>query len=518
MDFLPPTADESGADQRSASVHAAGQRAAPSLSRDLRESAAEVAGLGEIADIQKLSNDELRDALGRTNDHQLRLDRYKSTIAAEIAERSRHDLGYAGLAQSKGFRTPEAFIQSVTGSTRTEATTLVRVGSMMREIAAAEELAESDPQASELFPCEISWQSPLAHAVNAGAISVDAAEAIRRGIGTPDAAITADDLRRGCDALVAAARGDETAGVRPTVDELFRAARAHRDLIDSEAVARREKAQGDDQYVRVHRRGDGMVEGSFRLAPENGDFLIEFLDQATSPRRGGPRFVDSDARDWAQRAMEDPRTNEQINVDTLIGALRVAASADHSRLPGARPAVRVITTAETSTGRLEASRTSISVETVERHICDGGTIDIQMDSRGQVLNLGVEQRLFTTAQRIALAVRWGGCAFSESCDRPPSWCEAHHVLWFARDGGKTDIANGILLCRHHHMLVHNNGWDITLDDGDYRIRPPSSVDPHRTPRLLRSKNDLVENLRLENRSVENRPDPPPDGLPVHRQT
>lgn len=36
---------------------------------------------------------------------------------------------------------------------------------------------------------------------------------------------------------------------------------------------------------------------------------------------------------------------------------------------------------------------------------------------------------------------------------PPSWCEAHHVRpWL--QGGATDLANGILLCAHHHHEVH----------------------------------------------------------------
>ena len=76
------------------------------------------------------------------------------------------------------------------------------------------------------------------------------------------------------------------------------------------------------------------------------------------------------------------------------------------------------------------------------------------------------------------------------CDRPPSWTEAHHVKHWARDGGKTDIANGILLCRYHHLLFHNNGWEIEFDGADYRLTPPPDVDPSRAAILLSSKNPV----------------------------
>lgn len=49
---------------------------------------------------------------------------------------------------------------------------------------------------------------------------------------------------------------------------------------------------------------------------------------------------------------------------------------------------------------------------------------------------------------------------------------------------------GILLCKHHHLLYHNEGWEISRDDnGDYRLSPPINVDPNQTPiRLQQSRN------------------------------
>ena len=47
------------------------------------------------------------------------------------------------------------------------------------------------------------------------------------------------------------------------------------------------------------------------------------------------------------------------------------------------------------------------------------------------------------------------------CDRPPEWTDAHHILsWLA--GGPTALWNLVLLCRAHHVLVHEQGWHIAL--------------------------------------------------------
>ena len=110
------------------------------------------------------------------------------------------------------------------------------------------------------------------------------------------------------------------------------------------------------------------------------------------------------------------------------------------------------------------------------------------------MNIGREQRLFTTRQRIALAARDGGCLFTD-CDRPPAWCEAHHVEHWHRDEGKTDIADGILLCRYHHLLVHNNNWTITRDDKGYWLTPPAvpgGAAPE--PRLMKSLSAALRDL------------------------
>jgi hypothetical protein len=103
--------------------------------------------------------------------------------------------------------------------------------------------------------------------------------------------------------------------------------------------------------------------------------------------------------------------------------------------------------------------------------CAGGFVPIVFDDHGHPLKLGRTQRLFTEHQRAVLSAIWGGCAHPD-CDRPPSWTEAHHIDEWHRDGGATDVDDGILFCRHHHLLVHNNGWTIQRTGTRYELLPP----------------------------------------------
>jgi hypothetical protein len=391
-------------------------------------------------------------------------------------------LGHAGLAQSNGFVSPVALIQSVSGISRGEATKLIEVGGMLSSVAGLADVPA--------FAAESLWQQPIADAVTSGTLSLDGAEAIRRGLGSPNEAVTGRLLGLAAQRVIASAKGK-------SVEQLQRDARLARLDLDFESVATCERQQRELRYLHAHRRGDGMVEGRFLLAPEDGTYLLNTLDAVTSPRRGGPRFVNADDRADAQRLLEDDRSNEQINADTLVNLLRVAVEADPSKFPGTtRPAVRVITTdrarlAGEGVGMIEGTVDAVSFETLSRYFCNDGLIPVEFDDEGQSINLGRDQRLFNPRQRIAMSVRDGGCTFP-GCDRPPSWCEAHHLDYWARDGGETNVADGVLLCRRHHLLLHNNHWEIVRESGAYWIVPPASIDPKRERRRMQRRSPMVD--------------------------
>lgn len=110
----------------------------------------------------------------------------------------------------------------------------------------------------------------------------------------------------------------------------------------------------------------------------------------------------------------------------------------------------------------EIDRRPLSVEDAERLLCDSAVGRLILDAEGEVLDAGRELRQFNRAQRRAMARRDGGCAFP-GCDRPPEWCDAHHLDFWDADQGLTDLERGCLLCRRHHNLLHKRGWTLDRD-------------------------------------------------------
>ncbi|TFD26157.1 DUF222 domain-containing protein [Cryobacterium cryoconiti] len=467
---------------------------------DLRTATDAVARLGSsCADYEALPDAEVLAGQRQIAAARRLLDTRSAWMAATIAHRSRPELGHSGLAAQQGFLSPEALIQTVTGSTKNDAFKLVAVGTMMADAEAAEKLVEAavdapdgDPGLVAAFVAKVPWQAPIARAVTAGTLSVDAAESIRAGLGQLDAAVTAERLGTALESLLV-----EAASLN--VDQVFKLARRLRDQLDEAGIAAREKQAHDDRFLRVYRLGNGKVRLHGLFAPEDGEFVLSTFDSVTSPRRGGVRFVDKEKAAWAKRVQDDPRSTEQIAADALVQLLKIAGEADQGRVfGGRRPSVRVIVTEKSlktdgpvpaeaaAHGQIEGNPVPISQETIDRLLCDTGTRGIQIDDTGQIINVGRDERLFTEAQRAAMGVRDGGCRWVD-CDRSPAWSEAHHINEWLKGNGYTDLADGILLCHPHHLLLHNQHWTIIRTGNDYWLRPPVDVDPEQTLIALPSK-------------------------------
>ncbi|MDH6236792.1 HNH endonuclease signature motif containing protein [Cryobacterium sp. CG_9.6] len=432
-------------------------------------------------------------------------------MAATIARRSRPELGHSGLAAKQGFLNPEDMVQHVTGSTRGEANTLIAVGTLLADTEAAEKLMQEaidNPDIGRAF-VTVPWQAPIGYAVNTGVLSIAKAEAIRSGLGSIDSFVTANRLGETLTLLL-----QEAAALN--ADQLFKRARRLRDRLNEAGIAAGEKVARDQRYWKVWRQRDGMVRSSALLAPEDGELVLSAYETATSPRRTGVRFVDPQQASWADTLLKDPRTLDQIAADALVQMLRLAGEAesadprdyelghDHPKgrlaarvFGGRRPAVRVMVTAKTITtgsgfGHLEGNPAPVSWETIDRNLCDTGTVGIMFSDNGQCVNVGRDLRLFTLRQRVGLAVRDGGCRWP-GCTRPPSWTEAHHIKHWKAHNGKTDLAEGISLCKFHHLLLHNNLWQIFCHDGQYWLRPPADLDSQQRLIAMPSKNTLILN-------------------------
>jgi hypothetical protein len=396
---------------------------------------------------------------------------HSAVLAGELSRRSAPELGHEGLAQRSGHRTPQKLIQATTGVSAREAAAAVRVGG----------LAQTHP-----------WLESVAVAVATNAVSTDAADAIRSGLGMPTDDVAASVLAAAstrllqeCDSLDA--------------DQVFALAREARDELDAVGIVDRERAARAARELRVQRLRDGSVRVVWHLDPIEGSVVSEIYDRATSPRRGGPRFIADAER--AQAIADDSRSTEQLASDVFFQLVAAGAEVQPQHLLGrSAPAVRVTVTekqliARTGDGRLQRTQQPVSIETIERLACAQGTVAVVFDEHGQPLDVGREQRLFTARQRIALAERDGGCRWP-GCERPPSWCEAHHTQHWQRDGGRTDVADGLLLCKHHHLLLHDHHWEIErrgpARSEYWLIAPPGHPDPH--PRMLLSRSAALRDL------------------------
>ena len=115
--------------------------------------------------------------------------------------------------------------------------------------------------------------------------------------------------------------------------------------------------------------------------------------------------------------------------------------------------------------------------TILRFVIAAGLIrPLETTNTGDPLRLGRTLRYANRHQRRALTVRDGGCIFP-GCNRPPNWCDAHHVDHWDHQG-PTNIENLGLLCRHHHRVTHRPGWEMTKRPG---TDPPDGDPPGNNP-------------------------------------
>jgi hypothetical protein len=199
---------------------------------------------------------------------------------------------------------------------------------------------------------------------------------------------------------------------------------------------------------------------------------------------------------------EPSRTMAQRRADALVGVARFFL--DHAETASVgrrrRPHVAITMTLadlEARAGGRTVDARPARATTVEALLCDAGVHRFVRDGASVVVDVGrttrtVGQRLFET-----VALRDGGCRFP-GCDRPVSWCEAHHVVpW--HQGGPTDRDNLVLLCwRHHHDFAHHPQWRLRLlANGTVEVSTPSGrVLTSRPPPTTQSTSSYQDVLNL----------------------
>jgi Domain of unknown function (DUF222)/HNH endonuclease len=253
--------------------------------------------------------------------------------------------------------------------------------------------------------------------------------------------------------------------------DLLRAVEQWKSAAEPTVVAREFAERYERRGLQMSSRVDGMIRVDGNLDPDTGGTVMTALRAVTDG--------------WRRWGSDDPRSPAQRRADALGEVCRGWLDrSDRPAVGGERPHVTVVVDLATLEGRTEggsetAEGTRISPEAVRRLACDAVVSRVITAGRTEPLEAGRSTRVVAPSLRRALAVRDGGCAFP-NCDRPVSWCDAHHVRHWA-DGGTTDLSNLVLLCRRHHTLTHRR-FGIQMVKGRPVFRRPdgSVIEPRRS--------------------------------------
>jgi hypothetical protein len=446
----------------------------------LLESARALSALFVDADpsalVPSLDDEALLAQLHSVSEAQRALQVLGAVVTAEVSRRSERERGYDGLAQRKGHRTGTDLVQAVTGQTRAD---------VRRATAAGKDLQDASKGEPRAGAAVDSWRLPLVEALRSGALSREQYDVIRRGLGEPPVDrypdLEPDFLPRAW--CAAAVMLIDEAGDR-AVEDLASAARLARDTLDPIGV----KLRFDERFERRAFRSwvdqDGQHHARIVFDDEAAVWVHTILNAGLRPRRG-PRFVEAGGSGPSDAVDDDMRTTEQLQYDLLMAVLRTGAAADPAQAFGDRqPGVRIVVPAAQSgpdaaaSAYAEETGQALPLSIAERYRCDAGIREITVSGEGTPLDVGRDKRLFTPRQRVALALRDGGCRW---CGAEPSRCEAHHLEHWVEHRGRTDLADGILLCRNCHMRLHNQGWLITRVGSTYYLHPPGGGEPRVLP-------------------------------------
>lgn len=333
----------------------------------------------------------------------------------------------------------------------------------------------------------------LAAALGGGALGLESAAVIVRELGAVRARASAESLADAEAGLVAFAASREDAAPART-EFVADAAKAWAAAIDPDGARPREERMMRRRSLRLGiEDADGLIPISGRLALEVGLQLRALVE---AHRRGepGPVFVSAGESAESDGLARDERTPEQQRHDAFAAIVAGAARAVGApAVGGAPPAVLVTVSASDlddpdgragdAIGRFDGSGAPVSRASVERLIDRGGFQQVRVTATGAIVGISSAQRRFTPTQRRALVARDGGCVIP-GCRIPAGWCEVHHVVpW--RDGGRTETANGALLCWWHHSKIDTGPWRIRMIDGIPHLRGPgrSEWTPHRAVRM-----------------------------------
>jgi hypothetical protein len=233
---------------------------------------------------------------------------------------------------------------------------------------------------------------------------------------------------------------------------------------DAAGYAADQASMAEQRSLSLKPEEDGMVALNGILDPEGGALLRTALEPLAK------RF-----------GTDDERHRERRLADALVELAH--HSLDAGLVPqraSQRSHLQVTTTLETLLQQAGAPAADlefslpISAKTVERLACDCTVTRILLGADSAVIDVGRGRRVISGPMRKALNVRDRGCAWP-GCDRPASWTSGHHLVHWIH-GGPTSLDNTALLCYHHHVLVHEGGWQLVRTDDGRMLTIPRTAE------------------------------------------
>ncbi len=200
---------------------------------------------------------------------------------------------------------------------------------------------------------------------------------------------------------------------------------------------------------------DGCLVMKARIPADQGELIVKALEMAIEEDFVGARLA-GDTEEPEPIAARRADALCQIAETYMNNSENSGSTADRYQVVvhvGARPAAQGH--AASDHPHLE-NGPHVSAVTSRRVACDCSSTVIKEDEHGEPLSIGRRSRSIPPPIRRALKARDGGCRFPGCTNH--KFVDGHHIIHWA-DGGETSLANLVLLCRHHHHLVHEGGFD-----------------------------------------------------------
>ncbi|MBS3748017.1 MAG: DUF222 domain-containing protein [Wenzhouxiangellaceae bacterium] len=251
---------------------------------------------------------------------------------------------------------------------------------------------------------------------------------------------------------------------------------------------------------------DGSYVFRARLTPEQGERVARAIEAACDENDSDLKNVPAETSD---APAVDP-ASDPIAARRADGLERLADAFFASAGTGESPAVTggdrctinlhatpdtLAADGETADAELE-SGARVSAETSRRLACDCGIVHWHEDEAGSALDVGRKTRSIPPAIRRALQRRDQGCRFP-GCTAH-KYVDAHHITHWA-DGGETKMDNLVLLCRHHHRLVHEGGYGVRMTAAGPKFTDPTGRTIPPTAET-RSRGNVIT-LKRQNRGI-----------------